>query len=82
VKQRRPTIRGHLVRHLIELTSRQQQTQSTFLDWLRVEYAIEKPSNELLAVAELDSDTRVSEVKRIQGKKRPLTAAGAQLSPP
>jgi hypothetical protein len=27
------------------------------LDWLRVEYAIEKPSNKLLAVAELDSDT-------------------------
>jgi hypothetical protein len=26
------------------------------LDWLRVEYAIEKPSNKLLAVAELDSD--------------------------
>jgi hypothetical protein len=29
------------------------------LDRLRVEYAIEKPSNKLLAVADLDSDTRV-----------------------
>jgi hypothetical protein len=29
------------------------------LDWLRVEYANEKPSNKLLAVAELDSDTWV-----------------------
>jgi hypothetical protein len=29
------------------------------LDWLRVEYAIEKPSNKLLAIAELDSDTWV-----------------------
>jgi hypothetical protein len=28
-------------------------------DWLRVEYAIEKPSNKLLAIAELDSDTWV-----------------------
>ena len=46
------------------------------LDWLRVEYAIEKPSNKLLAVAELDSDTWVGEVKRIRGKKLPLTAAG------
>jgi hypothetical protein len=27
-------------------------------DWLRVEYAIEKPSNKLLAATDLDSDTR------------------------
>ena len=46
------------------------------LDWLRVEYAIEKPSNKLLAVTNLDSDTWVGEVKRIRGKKLPLTAAG------
>ena len=26
------------------------------LDWLRVEYEIEKPGNKLLAAAELDSD--------------------------
>jgi hypothetical protein len=64
------------VRRLIEITSRQQQTQRTLLDWLRVEYAIEKPSNKLLALAELDSDTWVGEVKRIRGKKLPLTAAG------
>jgi hypothetical protein len=61
---------------VIELTSRQQQTQRTLLDWLRVEYAIEKPSNKLLAVTDLDSDTWVGEVKRIRGKKQPLTAAG------
>jgi hypothetical protein len=30
-----------------------------------MEYAIEKPSNKLLAAADLDSDTRVGEVKRI-----------------
>ena len=45
------------VRRLIEITSRQQQTQRTLLDWLRVEYAVERPSNKLLALAELDSDT-------------------------
>jgi SAM-dependent methyltransferase len=66
------------VRRLIEITSRQQQTQRTLLDWLRVEYAIAKASNKLLAVAELDSDTWVAEVKRIRGKKLPLTAAGVQ----
>jgi hypothetical protein len=46
------------------------------LDWLRVEYAIEKPGNKLQTVTELDSDTWVGEVKRIRGKKLPLTAAG------
>jgi hypothetical protein len=66
------------VRRLIEITSRQHQTQRTLLDWLRVEYAIEKPSNKLLALTDLDSDTWVAEVKRIRGKKRPLTAAGVR----
>jgi len=46
------------------------------LDWLRVEYPIEKPSNKLLAATELDSDTWVGEVKRIRCKKLPLTATG------
>jgi hypothetical protein len=63
---------------LVEITSHQQQTQRTLIDWLRVEYEIEKPSNKLLDVAELDSDTWVNEVKRIRGKKLPLTAAGVQ----
>ena len=30
-------------------------TQRTLLDWLRVEYAIEKPSNKRLAPTDLDS---------------------------
>ena len=46
------------------------------LDRLRVEYAVEKPSNKLLAVTDLNSATWVSEVKRIRGKKLPLTATG------
>jgi hypothetical protein len=49
------------------ITSCQHQTQRTLLDWLRVEYAIEKPSNKLLATTGLDSDTWVGEVKRIRG---------------
>jgi hypothetical protein len=44
-----------------------------------VEYAIEKPSNKLLALADLDSNTWVSEVKRIRGKKQPLTSAGLNV---
>jgi len=45
-------------------------------DWLRVEYGIEKPSNKLLPLTDLDSNTWVSEVKRIRGKKQPLSSAG------
>ena len=63
-------------RHLIGITSHQQQTQRTLLDWLRVEYGIEKPSNKLLTLAELDSNTWVNEMKRIRGKKQPLSSAG------
>lgn len=64
------------VRRLIEITASQQQTQRTVLDWLRVEYAIEKPSQKLGALVELDSDALVAEVKKLRGKKQPLTAAG------
>ncbi len=60
---------------LIEITERKQQTQRTVLDWLRVEYAIDKPSQKLQALTELDSDTFIAEVKRIRGQKLPLTAA-------
>jgi hypothetical protein len=45
------------------------------LDWLGVEYGIEKPSNKLLALTELDANTWVSEVKRLRGKKQPLSSA-------
>ena len=62
--------------HPIQLTSRQQQTQRALLDWVRVEYEIGKPSSKLLSAADLDSDSWVAGVKRIRGKKRPLTAAG------
>lgn len=63
------------VRRLIEITASQQQTQRTVLDWLRVEYAIEKPSQKLAALTGLDSDAFVAEVKKLRGKKQPLTAA-------
>jgi hypothetical protein len=64
----------HLLRRLTEFTSRQQQTQRMLLDWPQMEYAIEMPSNKLLAPAELDSESWVGEVKRPRGKKLPLTA--------
>jgi hypothetical protein len=71
MQKRRP----YSARRLIQITSRQQQIQRTLLDWLRVEYGIAKPSNKLLALAELDFKDWVSEVKRIRGKKQPLSSA-------
>ena len=41
-----------------------------------MKYGIAKPNTELLVPAELDSNTWVSEVKRIRGKKQPLSSAG------
>ena len=46
------------------------------LDWLRVEYEIEKPTLKLQSPIDLDSDGFVAEVKKVRGKKKPLTAAG------
>ncbi len=65
-----------IVRRLIEIQAGHQQTHRTVLDWLRVEYAIEKPTNKLRDLTALDSDSFVAEVKKIRGKKHPLTAAG------
>jgi hypothetical protein len=50
VKRHLPTVWPHFVWYLIEITSRQQQTQRTLLDLLRVEHRIAQPSNKLLAV--------------------------------
>ncbi len=66
------------VRRLIEIQSSQQQTKYTILDWLRVEYAIEKPTNKLQNLTALDSDSFIAEVRNIRGKKLPLNAAGLQ----
>jgi hypothetical protein len=57
VETRRPAIWHYLVRRLLAITSRQQQTRRTLLDWPRVECGIEKPSNKLLALTELESNT-------------------------
>ena len=64
------------VRRIIEITASQQATRRTVLDWLRVEYEIEKPTLKLQSPVDLDSDAFVAEVKKVRGKKKPLTAAG------
>ena len=55
-----------------------QQTQRTLLDWLRVECGTEKPSNKLLALTGLDSNTRGQSRKPNSGKlKWEMRAQGA-----
>ncbi len=44
------------------------------LDWLRVEYGIEKASLKLQSPTTLDSDAFVAEVKKLRGKKNVLSA--------
>jgi hypothetical protein len=76
-----PEVRGATeiaVRRLVQIAATEQQTQRALLDWLRVEYAIEKPGTKLQSAVELESDTWVGEVKRVRGKGLPLTAAGVQ----
>lgn len=61
---------------VIEATESRRAGMFALLDWLRVEHGVEKPSQKLLAATELDSDAFVAEVKRLRGKKNPLSAAG------
>ncbi|MEX2027395.1 MAG: hypothetical protein WEH44_08840, partial [Pirellulaceae bacterium] len=62
-------------RQILDFTKQLAEFKSVTFDWLRVEHDIEKPSLKLQSPAALDSDAFVAEVKRIRGKKKPLSAA-------
>ena len=62
------------VRRLVELTCTQQATRRDLLDWLRVEYEVAKPTMKLQSPFELDSEALVAEVRKVRGKKKPLSA--------
>ncbi|MBI3466216.1 MAG: hypothetical protein HY000_24645 [Planctomycetes bacterium] len=63
------------VGRLIDLKEQQHATRRDLLDWLRVQHEIERPNTKLHSPTELDSDGFVAEVKKLRGKKRPLSAA-------
>ncbi len=68
---------------MIQTTSRQQQTERTLLDWLRMEYGIEKPSNKLLALTGLDSNSK-GECRRKNGaaqRSRPAVRSCSRNTP-
>jgi hypothetical protein len=52
-----------------------RQTVRALLDWLRIEHEMEKPTTKLTSPIELDSDALVAEVKKVRGKKKPLSLA-------
>lgn len=67
-----------LVARLIELTRERQAGTRAVLDWLRAEFDIAKPTHKLAAVAELSADDLIAEVRKIRGKKAPLSVAAVK----
>ncbi len=63
------------VQFLTALTKERYEIISGVLDWLQVEHEIGKPSKKLQTLIELDSDAFVAEVKKLRGKKNPLSVA-------
>ena len=61
------------VGQLLKITHAQQTTRQDVLDWLQVEHEIEKPNKKLQTPSNLDSESFVAEVKKLRGKKNPLS---------
>jgi hypothetical protein len=64
------------VQTLLENTNDLFAGRAAVLDWLRLEFAVEKPSQKLQNLPALDADALVFEVKKARGKKNQLTVAG------
>ena len=59
----------------VSISKSQFETIKSVLDWLKVEHGIEKPTKNLQCFLELGSDAFVVEVRKIRGKKNPLSLA-------
>ena len=57
------------VRRLIELTQQRQSGRAAVVDWLKVEFAVEKASMKLQEPAGLDAEAFIDEVKKGRKKK-------------
>jgi hypothetical protein len=71
------TLRGVelAVQRLVDVASEEQTGRRAVLDWLKVEFAIEKPSLKLQDVAALNADALLTEVKKARGRKGALSVA-------
>lgn len=68
----RAEVETHVAR-LIELQANRQSGIRAVLDWLRSVYGIDKPTQKLAALVELSADDLIAEVRKIRGKKAPLS---------
>src|SRR5205085_1258924 len=64
-----------LIRRLIQTTAEQQSGRRALLDWLRLKFAIDNPSQKLQDAAHRDADALAAEVKKARGKSKPLSVA-------
>jgi hypothetical protein len=60
---------------LIDIASEEQRGRQSLLDWLRTQFDVGKPTQKLHAVAGLDADGLIAEVKKARGKAKSLTVA-------
>jgi len=64
-----------LVARLIELKGQRTQGTRDVLNWLRVEFGIEKASQKLQALSVLGSNELADEVKKLRGRKATMSVA-------
>jgi SAM-dependent methyltransferase len=62
-------------RRLIDVAINHQGTRRDVLDWLKVEHEISEPNAKLQSPIDLASDAFIAEVRKVRGKKKPLTLA-------
>jgi hypothetical protein len=62
-------------RRLIDVAASQQRTRRDMLDWLKMEHDVAEPNAKLQNSLDLDSDAFIAEVKKVRGKKKPLSLA-------
>lgn len=66
------------VGRLVQITGQRQLGCRTAMDYLRTEFAVEKPSQKLQDVAALEEDAFVAEVQKVRGKRQPLSLAAVK----
>jgi len=66
------------VNRLIDVTRMQRGTSESMLGWLNVEYEVVKPTKLLQAFVKLDSDGLITEIRKVRGKKKPLSLAAVR----
>jgi len=64
------------VKNVLSITRSLQSISTDVVDWLRVEHEIEKPTLKLQNALSLDSDALIAEVRKVRGRKKPLSLAG------